>query len=246
MPHCNNRAEQAGDSLSSLVRNATLDDNRCMATEMKGGDDLSDHSPTDELANSLTHGAGILLSLVAGVAIILAAQESSKSVQIAVVAYVASLVAVYTFSTLSHAVQSPEARDRFRAWDQGTIYFLIVGTYTPFAAFFLPNPLFIWVTTAMWVAAVTGFGLKVMWRHRVNAVTTWSYIALGWFPAMAFIGRVPFGCMAWMAIGGIFYTAGTLFLMADHRARLFHAVWHILVIVASACHYYAVLIYVLA
>ncbi len=63
---------------------------------------------------------------------------------------------------------------------------------------------------------------------------------------MAFIGRVPVGCMAWMALGGVSYTTGIVFLMLDSRVVYFHAVWHILVIVASACHFYAVLTYAVA
>ncbi len=217
-----------------------------MATEPTASEVIQHRSAADELANSLTHGAGVLLSLVGAVVMLLATQASNLGVKLSVAAYVASLVAVYGLSTLSHAVRSTAQKHRLRAWDQGTIYFLIVGTYTPFVAAYLPATPAALLTTVMWLAAGLGFWLKVVANHRVNAFSSWSYLALGWFPAMAFVGRVPFGCMMWMALGGISYTVGIIFLMLDSRVSFFHAVWHILVIVASACHFYAILTYVVA
>ncbi|MBI2478520.1 MAG: hemolysin III family protein [Planctomycetia bacterium] len=217
-----------------------------MATEPTGSDAIQYRSEADELANSLTHGTGIVLSLAGALVIIPATQSSKLGVQLSVVAYAASLVAVYGFSTLSHAVQSMAEKHRLRAWDQGTIYFLIVGTYTPFVAVYLPSTQALVLTSLLWLAAGVGFWLKVVANHRINAFSSWSYLALGWFPALAFIGRIPPGCILWMAVGGISYTVGTVFLMLDHRVRYFHAIWHILVIAASTCHFYAIFKYVVA
>ena len=215
-----------------------------MATEPTGSEAIQYRSDADELANSLTHGSGILLSLAGGVVIIPATQASNLGVQISVVAYIASLVAVYGFSTLSHAVRSMAEKHRLRAWDQGTIYFLIVGTYTPFVAAYLPPNQALLLAAVLWFIAGFGFWLKVVANHRINAFSSWSYLALGWFPALAFIGHVPIGCAMWMALGGVSYTVGTVFLMLDHRFSYFHAIWHLLVIVASACHFYAIFTYV--
>lgn len=201
-------------------------------------------SNADEFANSVTHGGGILLSLVGAGFMLPAAQSSGGGVQLASLAYLLSLVAVYVLSTLSHVVQSEAQRNRMRAWDQGAIYFLIVGTYTPFVAAFLPGMHAMLIVSAMWLAAGVGFWSKVVAKHRVNAMSTWSYIALGWLPALALAGHVPFDCVVWMAIGGISYTGGIVFLVLDHRVKYFHAIWHIMVIAASACHYYAIMKYV--
>lgn len=217
-----------------------------MATEPMGSEAIQYRSDADELANSLTHGSGILLSLAGAAVIIPATQASNLGVQLSVVAYVASLVAVYGFSTLSHAVRSMAEKHRLRAWDQGTIYFLIVGTYTPFVAAYLPPKQALLLAAVLWFIAGFGFWLKVVANHRINAFSSWSYLALGWFPALAFIGHVPFGCAMWMALGGVSYTVGTVFLMLDHRFSYFHAIWHLLVIAASACHFYAILTYVVA
>ncbi len=217
-----------------------------MATEPTGGEAIQYRSAADERANSLTHGTGILLSLAGAVVIIPATHSSNLGVQLSVVAYIASLVAVYGFSTLSHAVQSKENKYRFRVWDQGTIYFLIVGTYTPFIAAYVPLTQALLLTAVLWLAAGIGFWLKVVANHRIDAFSSWSYLALGWFPALAFIARIPSECLLWMGIGGISYTVGTVFLMLDHRFNYFHAIWHVLVIAASACHFYAILKYVVA
>lgn len=224
----------------------TLEGDENMATDSTIIDALPDRSRADEVANTLTHGAGLVLSLVGGAFMIPATHSSHLGIRVAVVAYIASLVAVYGFSTLSHAVHSTAEKNRLRAWDQGTIYLLIVGTYTPFVAAYLPPLEAAVLTTGLWLAAGFGFWSKVVANHRVNKLASWSYIALGWFPALAFIGRVPFDVVKWMAYGGLSYTIGTIFLALDHRVAHFHAIWHILVIAASACHYYAIFTYVVA
>ncbi|MBC8350698.1 MAG: hemolysin III family protein [Planctomycetes bacterium] len=217
-----------------------------MATDPTISEEIQYRSEADELANSLTHGTGILLSLGGAVLIIPATQAANLGVRLSVIAYVASLVAVYGFSTASHAVRSMEKKNRLRAWDQGMIYFLIVGTYTPFIATYLPPTQAGLLTVVLWLAAGIGFWLKVVVKHRVNAFSSWSYLALGWLPVLPLIGHVPLGCVMWMAIGGMSYTVGVIFLMLDVRVSFFHAIWHILVIVASACHFYAILAYVVA
>jgi hemolysin III len=217
-----------------------------MATDSTIDEVMQHRSDADELANSLTHGTGLLLSLAGAAFMIPAVLAASVSVQLAVIAYVASLVAVYGMSTLSHAVQCRVRKHRLRAWDQGTIYLLIVGTYTPFVAVYLPPVQAIVLVTGMWLAAGLGFWSKVVANHRINAFSSWTYMALGWLPALAFIGHVPLECVTWMAIGGVSYTVGIVFLLLDSRVSYFHAVWHLMVIAASACHYYAIFTYVVA
>ena len=193
-----------------------------------------------ERANAITHGVGFVLSAAATVAVISAARNAGGWVMAAAAAYGATLLAVYAFSTLSHAVRGERARNRLRAWDQGAIYFLIVGTYTPFIPVFLPPTLAGCLAAAMWIAAALGFYSKVVVNHRVNALATWSYLLLGWLPALAFIGRVPLEVFAWMAAGGVSYTLGVAFLKMDHRFAYCHAIWHVFVILASAIHFYCI------
>jgi hemolysin III len=95
----------------------------------------------------------------------------------------------------------------------------------------------------IWLAAATGFYSKVFAKHRINNMTSISYILLGWIPAMVLLGYVSTACFLAMAIGGVLYTVGTLFLQNDHRSWYFHAVWHLLVILASMCHYTAIVVF---
>jgi hemolysin III len=196
------------------------------------------HRISPEVVNSITHGAGAIGAVVAGAMLLQAAWGSFMAAWCGL--YAACLIAVYVFSTLSHAIHEPAARRRWRAFDQGTIYGLIAGTYTPFAVFFLPASYVGWLLAAVWLAALAGFWSKVFARHRVDALATWSYISLGWFPALSLVGYVPLHFFLWIALGGVAYTLGTVVLMHDHRHPYLHAVWHLLVIAASAFHYYAI------
>jgi len=211
-----------------------------MATDATTTSPTSHQSEAHELANTITHGIGFLLSLLATVVVVSAARTSGTWTLVSGAAYGMTLMLVYALSTLSHAVKEERMRDFFRAWDQGAIYFLIVGTYTPFVAVYLPPPLGGVIAAAIWSAAILGFYSKVIAKHRVNALATWSYLLLGWVPAVFFIGRVPIEVIAGMAAGGVSYTVGVVFLKFDHLYGYFHAVWHVFVIAASAIHFYVI------
>jgi len=156
-------------------------------------------------------------------------------------------VAVYAASTLSHAVARPAWRQAFRILDQGCIYLLIVGTYTPFALEYLRFGWWWPFLLLMWTAALVGFLSKLLFLHRIDAATIWSYLLLGWLPiipAWAYLNLVPLGALAWILVGGLCYTAGTAFLVLDHRPYQFHAIWHLFVIAGSVCHYIGVFLFV--
>lgn len=200
---------------------------------------------SQESVNAWTHGVGFLISIPAGVALIQLAAEHRKRLLYACLTYCLSLTALYLFSTLSHAVRDPNWRSRFRAWDQGLVYILIAGTFTPFGWGYMHGWERLTTLSFVWIAAISGFCSKVLLKHRIDNMTTVYCILLGWVPAVVLFGTVSSLCFATMALGGILYTIGTLFLQNDHRHRYFHAVWHLLVILASACHYTAIVIFVI-
>jgi hemolysin III len=161
--------------------------------------------------------------------------------------YVASLIAVYAMSTLSHGATTPEWRSYFRALDQGCIYLLIAATYTPFSLVYLRTTPWWILLGAIWSVALWGFFSKVWFAHRVEAVSIWPCIMLGWMPVMsvpALAGVVPTAAFWWMLVGGLCYTGGTLFLRYDYKVRHFHAIWHLSVIAGSACHFLAIFAFV--
>ncbi len=199
----------------------------------------------EEIVNAAIHGVGFLLSLLGTAAIAVAWQGGNAGRVIVCGIYAATLIFVYAVSTLSHAVQRPRAKHVLRSWDQGAIYLLIIGTYTPLAWAFLPPRYIGPFLGAAWAAALLGFYSKVVVRHRVqDSFSAASYVALGWVPALSLVNFIPLRCLVWMAIGGVTYTAGTWLLKMAQRGRYFHAAWHVCVIIGSACHYYAVFSFV--
>ncbi len=196
-----------------------------------------------ESINAWTHGIGFLLSVPSGIALSLLAIAYREQQMWSCFAYSLSLTTLFLFSTLSHAVRDPVLRHRFRTCDQGFVYTLIAGTFTPFAWAYMEGWSRIALLSFVWIAAATGFYSKVFANHRINNMTTISYILLGWIPSMVLFGYVSTTCFAIMAAGGVLYTVGTLFLKNDHRAWYFHAVWHVMVIVAGICHYVAIVMF---
>ena len=158
--------------------------------------------------------------------------------------FAASLVAVYAASTLSHSCTTLRWKSFFRRLDQGCIYFLIVATYTPFGLAYLRTGGGWMLLGGLWTAAFLGFFSKVVLAHRVHNISMWTYVALGWLPLIAVPAlrhTVPIDSTWWMIAGAACYLAGTLFLFYDARVRHFHAIWHLLVIAGSACHFLGIL-----
>ena len=127
-----------------------------------------------------------------------------------------------------------------RAWDQGTIYLLIVGTYTPFIWQGSPTGYRTLLLVLVWTAGLAGFYSKVLAKHRINGISTVSYVLLGWLPAIPLFAHTPWICFGWMIGGGLCYSAGIFFLMRSHLFTYAHATWHIMVMLGSACHCYAI------
>jgi hemolysin III len=200
----------------------------------------TEENAAQESVNAWTHGLGFIASIPCGFALCWYAAGRSQQLLVACAVYSMSLSAMYLFSMLSHSVREPRGRTSIRAIDQGTIYLLIAGTFTPFAWGALDGWIRALFLSLVWTAAVAGFYSKVFARHRVNNMTAVSYVLLGWLPSMVLFLYVPIACFGIMALGGLMYTVGTLFLQNDHRFWFFHAIWHTLVILASACHYAAI------
>ena len=203
----------------------------------------TDENAAEEALNTWTHGTGFVLSLPAGFILTRLALEQRAELVWSCLVYSISLSAMYLFSTLSHAVREPKWRHRIRSLDQGFVYTLIAGTFTPFIWAYMESWPRLFLTSFVWGAAATGFYSKVFSNHRINNMASLSYILLGWIPAMVLFGYVPIECFGLMILGGILYTVGVLFLHNDHLSFYFHATWHSLVIVASLCHYIGIAIF---
>jgi hemolysin III len=202
----------------------------------------------EETANQLTHGFGLVLSILGAVVLVGSARVHGSRLQfVGCCIYAASLVALYGASTLSHSFQAPRARQFFRMLDQICIFLLIAGTFTPFAlSYFLQG--WLWgLALTVWGFTSIGIFFKICFR-RLNNVAVGAYVVLAWIPVIACheIARViPGGGLALIIAGGALYMTGIYFLINDEKVPYYHAVWHVLVISASVCHYFAVMLYVI-
>jgi hemolysin III len=198
-----------------------------------------------ELWNALTHGAGLALSIVGALVMGAAVITTGDPWRIAGCGlFIAAMMAVYAASTLSHAGFAARWRNFLRRLDQGVIYLLVVATYTPFGLAYLRTGAGWLLLTALWTGAIVGFLSKVLFAHRLDSGLLWTYVLLGVLPAITipWLWReIPAGTSPWMFLGGIFYLVGTIFLVNDARVRHFHAIWHLLVIAGSACHFLGIL-----
>lgn len=204
-------------------------------------------SLTEEQANFLTHGLGMILSALAAAVMyqVFGTDDVKKSIGVAV--YIVSLIGMYTMSTLSHSFRNPRLRSLFRALDQGTIYLLIAGTYTPFSLTYLNTPAWNALLGVVWLIAIGGFLSKVAFTYRVESVSALPCVVLGGIQLLAIptvLPMVGFTCLAWMVGGILCYLVGLWFWANDSRGRHFHAVWHVMVIAGSALHFTGILLFV--
>jgi hemolysin III len=196
-----------------------------------------------EAISAWTHGVGFAISLPAAIGLIWLASVYRPELVWHCTVYGLSLSTMYLFSTLSHAVREPKCRHLVRTLDQGFIYGLIAGTFTPFIASYLSDLNCTLLLAFVWIAAAVGFYSKVFSNHRINNMASLSYILLGWVPALVLFGCVSWECFGMMALGGAIYTVGVVFLQNDHRSFYFHSIWHVMVMVASMCHYLGIVLF---
>jgi hemolysin III len=201
-------------------------------------------SPSEELANSITHALGLALSIVGTAVLVERTSRYGDVLQVVgVCIYGATLVALYAASTLSHSFERPRIRHFFRTVDQVCIFLLIAGTFTPISLTFFRDGWWWALFLSVWGLALVGIFFKLFFT-RLHNVSVSAYVLLGWLPIVAIkpiVAIVPGAVLGWVLAGGLLYTVGTLFLLRDDRVPYFHAAWHVFVIAGSACHYYAVL-----
>ena len=218
------------------------------STLLHSGDQAFERRLSVEKLNQMTHGLGLVLSVVGSVVLLsLAAQQEDPWRLAGCLIYVLALTALYAASTLSHSFVEPRRRHFFRIVDQVCIFLLIAGTYTPFMMAFLRESWAFVLLPIVWFLAAIGIAFKVLVKGHEN-VSTFAYVLLGWLPvtgAVPISQYMPVGALLWILAGGVLYTLGTLFLTFDERVPYFHPIWHLFVIAASMCHFYAVMMYVL-
>ena len=194
--------------------------------------------PLAERINQLTHGAGLVLSVVAALAILVATASATPAAAVGGSLFAVSLVALYAASTLSHSFADGPRRTFWRMVDQIAILGLGVGSFAPFALVHTADIRGLSVLSAMSVAAVVFSWMRVRLGER-GLPPAWILV-VGWMPALLTdrlwqVGG-PTG-FALVAGGALLYTCGVWFLLNDARRVYFHGIWHLFTVAASGCHF---------
>ncbi len=214
---------------------------------MTAGTQASRYRPGEEIANSITHGLGLVLA-AAGLAILVtfAALRGSAWHVVGCSVYGSTLVLLYAASTLYHAIPGVRAKRVLRVLDHSAIFLLIAGTYTPFTLVNLRGPWGWWLFGIVWGLAVLGIVLQTgRLRHPVLAVGL--YAIMGWTVVIAIrplLHAIAPGGLLLLVAGGLAYTVGIAFY-AWKRLPYAHSVWHGFVLLGSALHFFAILLFVI-
>jgi len=198
----------------------------------------------EEIANSLTHGIGLVLSIAGFVVLLaLAFLRGTAWHIVACSVYGASLICLYAASTLYHVAISPRLKRGLKIFDHSAIYVLIAGTYTPFLVLNLRGPWGWSLFGVIWGLAFAGILFKLWFVNRFQHVSTGVYLAMGWLVVLAakpVLMHVPSAALIWLVAGGLLYSIGVVFYVWK-LLPYSHAVWHVFVLGGSICHYFAVL-----
>jgi hemolysin III len=200
-------------------------------------------TPTEEVANSLSHGVGLVVSLVAGPLLIArAAAHSHPWGTLSASVFAATITIMYLASTLYHALPRGRAKQIFRRLEHCAIFLLIAGTYTPFTLVALRGAWGWTIFGIVWILAAVGILLKAVATTRHRWLPGVLYLALAWLILIAvrpLTLQVPHAGLMWLLGGGIAYTVGMAFFAA-RRIPYCHFVWHLFVLAGTTCHFVAV------
>ena len=198
----------------------------------------------EEIANSVSHGVGLLAAMAATPVLIVAAVNGGRAALVVGCSlFAASILVMYLSSTLYHALPEGRAKRVFRVLDHGAIYFLIAGTYSPFTLDALGGGWGWSLFGVIWGLAVVGIVAKSTGRAWHPRLSTALYLAMGWLALIAakpLWTHLPREGLVWLALGGLAYSAGVAFY-ASPRLRYAHFVWHLFVVAGTTCHVFAVL-----
>lgn len=200
----------------------------------------------EEIANSVSHGVGVLLAGAAiPVLVVAAVRRGDPSGVVGGAIFGATVALLYVASTLYHAVPYVRAKRVLRIVDHSAIYLLIAGTYTPFALGVLRGPWGWSLFGVMWGLAALGVAAKIIVGPRFPKLSTTVYLVMGWLVVVAgrpLVHAVPPTGLLLLAAGGLAYTGGVGFYAA-RRVPYAHFVWHLFVLAGTTCHFFAVLWY---
>jgi hemolysin III len=206
------------------------------------------YSTAEEIAHTITHGIGLLLS-IAGLSVLVAFATLNGNVWHIVSSsiYGASLVILYSASSLYHGIPNPRAKAVLKQLDHAAIYVLIAGTYTPFLLVSLRGAWGWSLFGVIWSIAIFGMVLEFINAPHLKKLSLGLYLGLGWIVVIAIkpmLANVEVGGLLLLLLGGLSYSFGVIFYIRD-KMPFNHAIWHLFVLAGSVLHYFSVLLYVI-
>ncbi len=210
---------------------------------------IAEYSIPEEIAHSVSHGAGFTFAVVALVLLIIKSSDVGDGITITSTSiYGGSMILLFLSSTLYHAITHTKAKKVLQIIDHCAIYLLIAGSYTPFLLITIKGTLGLVAFITIWSLAVIGITVKIIYFDRFKKLDPILYLVMGWF-AVILIHELyislPLPGLILMGCGGLFYSVGVLFYLADNKIPFNHFIWHLFVIGGTVCHFIAVYGYVL-
>lgn len=210
--------------------------------------DVHFYSNFEEKLNVWSHFAGLVLSVIGLVLLILRAIDLENTwTIISFPIFGLSMITLYLASTLYHYSKNPKVRYRLNIFDHAAIYVLIAGSYTPFALVSLNGKEGYTIFLIVWTIALFGIIFKIFFIGRFNILSTVLYVAMGWliiFSSQTLLKNLNFNGLMWLVSGGISYTIGAA-LYSINKIKLNHAIFHVFVLLGTFCHFIAVYFYVI-
>lgn len=200
----------------------------------------------EEIFNAVTHGVGAALAIAATVLLLIRSASIGALAVVSCAIYGASLIILYTMSTLYHALAARTAKAVMRIFDHCTIFVLIAGTYTPFCLILLGGAWGWSIFGAIWGLTALGITLNAINLEKYKVFSMVAYIAMGWcvlLVAGKVIAALGFWGTTLLLFGGIAYTAGIGFFAS--KKKYFHSIWHFFVLAGSILHFFTVYFFVL-
>lgn len=199
----------------------------------------------EEFANSITHGFGVLFSIVAISLLVTFSILNGSTIEIVSSSvFGASILFLYTFSTLYHAVQDEKIKSWLRTFDHIGIYLLIAGTYTPFLLLTVGGTLGWIFFGIVWSLALFGLIFKIFFTHRFKKASLILYMGMGWmavFLVKPLYNNLDPSMLSLIVAGGLSYTLGTIFYTRP-AMRFAHTIWHLFVLAGTVFHFIAILL----
>ena len=203
----------------------------------------------EELVNSISHGLGAVFGIVALVlGVVFSAKQADAWKVVSSSIYGASMIVLYTISTIYHALGINRAKKVFRTLDHCSIYFLIAGTYTPYTLVAMRENTGFYIFIAIWLSAALGIALNAVNVNKFRVVSMIIYIVMGWaivFSAKALVESVALPGVILLLAGGISYTVGAVLYGIGKRKKYMHSAFHFLALGGSVCHFISIFAYVI-